>query len=295
MYQKGGSFFQDRLGTNVGKTQTKDAFSAGFIARLGELDEVLTDLSTEDISDAALLGEYKTSSKGDAVSEIRFDDVDIVTPTGSCLAKSVSVAVTPSTPLMVTGANAVGKTSFFRVLGGLWPVHGGSLTVPAAPGESTPGIGEIFLVPQRIYMCIGTLADQLTYPKRFPKEVRKTPFTCHFNTQTISFPRQARDKHRRSSVTKKGVFSQERTVEQEAEMMELLELVGIGYLVERWQKDMAEGESGWDYETKWEDVLSLGEQQRTGMARLFYHKPKFGVLDECAPPRHSLHTRNLLR
>ena len=86
-----------------------------------------------------------------------------------------------------------------------------------------------------------------------------------------------------------------RTEAQEAEMMELLELVGIGYLVERWQKDMAEGESGWDYETKWEDVLSLGEQQRTGMARLFYHKPKFGVLDECAPPRHSLHTRNLLR
>lgn len=217
----------------------KFAALSGFIARLGELDEVLADLTEEDPAGASH-GEYETSTD----PELRFDGVDIVTPTGSCLAANVSVSVTPNTPLMVTGANAVGKTSFFRVLGGLWPVQKGRVTVPAAPGTNVPSIGEIFLVPQRIYMCIGTLADQLTYPKRFSKE--------------------------------------ERTVQQEVEMMELLKLVGIDYLVERWQKDMPEGESGWDYETKWEDVLSLGEQQRTGMARLFFHKPKFGILDECA-------------
>ena len=56
-------------------------------------------------------------------------------------------------------------------------------------------------------------------------------------------------------------------------LRDLLREVDLEYLVDR--------EEGLGDEVNWGELLSLGEQQRLGMARLFYHKPKFAILDEC--------------
>lgn len=54
---------------------------------------------------------------------------------------------------------------------------------------------------------------------------------------------------------------------------ELLAMVNLGYLQAR--------EKSLDIVNNWNDVFSGGEKQRVAMARLFYHKPEFAILDEC--------------
>jgi len=53
---------------------------------------------------------------------------------------------------------------------------------------------------------------------------------------------------------------------------ELLRMVDIEKIIDR---------EGLDIVKNWDDILSLGEQQRLSIARLFYHHPKYAILDEC--------------
>jgi ATP-binding cassette subfamily D (ALD) long-chain fatty acid import protein len=60
----------------------------------------------------------------------------------------------------------------------------------------------------------------------------------------------------------------------DADLLKCLEKVLLGSVVE--------AHGGLDAVKEWGEVLSGGEKQRLGLSRVFYHKPKYAILDECS-------------
>lgn len=87
---------------------------------------------------------------------IRFEHVNIVSPDRTILCRDLNLEVPQGVNVLITGPNGCGKSSLFRVLAGLWPLYGGTLYRPDS--------SKIFYVPQRPYLALGTLRDQIIYP-----------------------------------------------------------------------------------------------------------------------------------
>eukprot|EP01012_Entosiphon_sulcatum_P066473 TRINITY_DN95737_c0_g1_i1.p1 TRINITY_DN95737_c0_g1~~TRINITY_DN95737_c0_g1_i1.p1 ORF type:complete len:698 (+),score=116.21 TRINITY_DN95737_c0_g1_i1:47-2140(+) len=158
---------------------------------------------------------------------IIFDGVDIVSPDGQLLVKNLRFKVEPGVNVMVTGPNGAGKSSLFRVIGELWPLQCGTLHKPKRE--------DVLFVPQKPYLVLGTLRDQIIYP------------------------------HSKEDMQSLGITDDD--------LANLLATVDPRQsIVGTWK---------WDDVRDWFLTLSGGQKQRVAMARVFYHKPKFAVLDEC--------------
>ncbi|KAF7340024.1 ATP-binding cassette sub-family D member 2 [Mycena venus] len=137
---------------------------AGYTARVSLLLDTMKDVRKGKFEKAlvssATTGENAEILKGRGEviesEDIQFENVPIVTPNGDVLVRSLSFHVKPGQHLLIVGPNGCGKSSLFRILGGLWPVYGGVVRKPAA--------SEFILIPQRPYLSLGTLRDQIIYP-----------------------------------------------------------------------------------------------------------------------------------
>lgn len=134
------------------------------------MNDVLADLSegkykkilmTRDKEGARGVLEEKTlSTDGTAIkvtgNKIVFKDVPIVSPNKEVLVKKMSFDIEEGMHVMVTGPNGCGKSSLSRILADLWPAESGYVMKPKPE--------DMYYIPQRPYLPMGTLRDQIIYP-----------------------------------------------------------------------------------------------------------------------------------
>jgi putative ATP-binding cassette transporter len=77
-------------------------------------------------------------------------------PGGKPLLAPFDVELKAGESVLVTGASGTGKSTLFRAFAGIWPFGRGTIAKPR-------GASVLFL-PQKPYLTIGTLREQLCYP-----------------------------------------------------------------------------------------------------------------------------------
>ncbi|CAJ1386221.1 unnamed protein product [Effrenium voratum] len=139
------------------------------------------------------------------------------------LVKDLCFEAPASGGLLISGPSGAGKTTLLRALAGLW--HKGTGEIKREMRE-----GHVLFLPQRPYMSLGTLREQLLYPN----------------------PKVAAD---------------------DAYLHEVLLSVGLQGVLQRLAGDL-------DAVRRWDEQLSVGEQQRLSVARLLVQRPSYALVDE---------------
>lgn len=89
-----------------------------------------------------------------------FRNLTLYTPNyEKILFENFSLELQPGKSLLIMGDSGCGKSSLLRALAGLWKSGTGTIV--------RPDLSEILFLPQRPYMILGTLTEQLIYPYNY--------------------------------------------------------------------------------------------------------------------------------
>jgi putative ATP-binding cassette transporter len=149
------------LNVIVARFQELTSFGAG-IDRLYSFAEALNHV--EDVEETGKTGEAKEEEAVErpiihleTTNYLALQDVTLQTPNYQrTLVEDLSIAVPEQTGLLIVGPSGCGKSSLLRAIAGLW--NSGSGTI------QRPDLDRILFLPQKPYMVMGSLQEQLLYP-----------------------------------------------------------------------------------------------------------------------------------
>ncbi|KDP37481.1 hypothetical protein JCGZ_06921 [Jatropha curcas] len=220
---------------------------------------------------------------------LNVENLTLQTPTSKAtLIRELSLVINEKDHLLVTGPSGSGKTSLLRALAGLWKVGRGKITFYVNDGYDSQlhtsseessiedhrshdkveldrpvsrNSRGIFFLPQRPYMVLGTLRQQLLYPTWIDDIIPMLDGTKL--TGPMSFLMGKPNSENMQGKPNKPTTD---------DLIRVLENVRLGYIFSRF--------GSLDSTHEWSSVLSLGEQQRLAFARLLLSKPRLVLLDE---------------
>ncbi|MEB3265498.1 MAG: ABC transporter ATP-binding protein/permease [Cyanobacteriota bacterium] len=133
------------------------SFSAS-ISRLEGFQSKVDEINAEQTALGAADASARQAAGAPPVEAIVVRQVDLAPPRSPrVLIRDLSLEVSARQRLLVVGPSGCGKTSFLRLVSGLWPAQSGQV--------DRPPVGELLFIPQKPYMLLGSLREQLCYPQ----------------------------------------------------------------------------------------------------------------------------------